>query len=167
MHESRTMNDLVDAYTEYLRDDTIRQAYTVIIKFMSALRRETERKGIGCRIGGLYQGYMDMTYFPIETDKLKERGLKIAIVYLHKEKRIEAWLSARNRQTASAYAGLEKKIPTGHMDFRHHTDNPDAILEALLSSHPDFDNPSSTIDQIIPGIMEFIDTVTKSLERES
>jgi len=37
---------------------------------------------------------MDMTYFAFTPSELKEKKLKIAIVYLHEQNRFDAWLGA-------------------------------------------------------------------------
>lgn len=49
-------------------------------------------------ISGLYQGYLDMTYFAIVPPALKQRDLKIAIVFNYDAFRFEAWLAGTNRQ---------------------------------------------------------------------
>ena len=52
-------------------------------------------------VSGLYQGYLDMTYFAVVPPSFKRRGLKIAIVFNYGAFRFEAWLAA----TAQAAAG--------------------------------------------------------------
>ena len=44
--------------------------------------------------GNIYFGYMDMTYFSFTSKALKDRNLKVAIVFVHGAFRFEAWLAA-------------------------------------------------------------------------
>jgi len=57
----------------------------------------------GFDVGNVYQGYMDMSYFSVNTRKMKDKGLKIALVYQHEKGQFEAWLSPRNREIAKAF----------------------------------------------------------------
>lgn len=49
-----------------------------------------------------------MTYFSVIPKSIKERKLKIAIVFLHTAFRFEAWLSGLNRQVQTQYWELFK-----------------------------------------------------------
>lgn len=53
--------------------------------FMLDLRTELEGRYPDYAVGNLYAGYMDMTYFAFTPPDLKEKRLKIAIVYLHEK----------------------------------------------------------------------------------
>ncbi|WP_287373673.1 hypothetical protein [Prosthecochloris sp.] len=46
---------------------------------------------------------MDMTYFAVSPPSLKQRDLKIAIVFNYEAFRFEAWLSGRNRDVNRKY----------------------------------------------------------------
>ena len=77
------LNQLIANYTQALNQGEIQIAYKGIMEFMGKLRAELIKKYPEYQVSGIYQGYMDMSYFSMASDSLKDKGLKIAIVYLH------------------------------------------------------------------------------------
>jgi hypothetical protein len=58
-----------------------RTAYRGLMEYMMNLRTHFKNNHPDYSLPGtLYYGYMDMTCFPLVTEKLKGKGLKIAIV---------------------------------------------------------------------------------------
>jgi len=106
---------------------------------------------------------MDMSYFSLNTKLLKDKGLKIAIVYLHEKGDFEVWLSARNRDIAKSYAFILKSNISGDVNLFHDINNPDAIIECILTPEPDFEDQVSLIDTIDQGVEKFITTISESL----
>ena len=91
-------------YTHQLQKGSIQQAYKGLLQFMLGLRNELSSAHTELAAPGtFYAGYMDMSYFAILPEKLKERGLKIAVVYLHEACRFEVWLSAANKKIQARY----------------------------------------------------------------
>lgn len=86
------MNDLIGDYTRLIRDGRIREAFRRILSFMSTLKTRLEKQHPDHAIGALYAGTMDMTCFSFTPPALRQRNLKIVLVYLHGENRFEAWL---------------------------------------------------------------------------
>ena len=114
-------------------------------------------------IGSIYQGYMDMTYFPIITELLKDKGLKIAIVYLHEKGSFEVWLSARNRDTAKKYEAIINSGISNKTNVFHDPANKDAIIECTLTSRPDFEDQALLTDIIERGVEKFITDISSLL----
>lgn len=136
----KSLNQQVDQYTALLRQGDLQVAYRGILEFMGKLRSDFAGSGTMFEVGGsLYQGYMDMTYFSLSNRLLKERALKIAIVYLHPKKAFEAWLSARNRTVLGQYRALFADEILDELEVFHDETNEDAVLECLLTDSPDFD----------------------------
>ena len=93
-----SLNEDIREYTAQLQKGSIQRAYKGIMVFMSELKSALERKYPDYTSSALYYGYMDMTYFAITPPPpLKDKKLKIALVYLHTENRFEYWLAAANR----------------------------------------------------------------------
>lgn len=92
------LNDAVRDYTEQLGKGQIQKAYRGILAFMSSLARRLGDKYPNCSPGSLYPGLMDMSYFTFTPPELRDRKLKIAIVYLHAQNRFEIWLGGMNRK---------------------------------------------------------------------
>ena len=66
-----------------LRIGAIQKAYKALLDYMMDLRTHFKSRYPSYSISGLYQGYMDMTYFAILPPSLKQRDLKIAIVFTY------------------------------------------------------------------------------------
>ncbi len=151
----KTLNELVKGYTRELQQGEIQAAYKGIFDFLGKLRSEFIRRYPHFDVSGIYQGYMDMSYFSLSNKSLKERGLKIAIVYLHGNGAFEVWLSARNRDIAKNLASmLSSNIPAA-LEVFHDTGNPDAVVECLLTASPDFDDQAALTETIIRGAERF------------
>ncbi|MBT2571470.1 hypothetical protein [Planococcus sp. ISL-110] len=102
----KNLNQLVYEYTSQLQHGELQAAYKGILQFIGKLRTELIKKYPHDNISGIYQGYLDMTYFSLTPEPLKNKGLKIAIVYLHEKGAFEVWLSARNREITKEYESL-------------------------------------------------------------
>ncbi len=158
----KTLNKLIDEYTFLLQQGEMQPAYKGIMEFVGKLRAEFIKRFPLYEVSGIYQGYMDMTYFSLFSKQLKDRGLKIAIVYLHEKKAFEVWLSARNREISKIYESVLGSISDSIPAF-HDASNPDAIVEYILTSEPDFNNQAMLIDFIEQGVKRFIDAVAEKL----
>jgi len=160
----KTLNELIKGYTHHLQQGEIQIAYKGIFEFLSRLRTEFIRKYTHYDVSSVYQGYMDMSYFSLSTKSLKDKGLKIAIVYVHKKGNFEAWLSARNRDVRKSYMGsLNSNIYGEDLNFFHDNNNSDAIIECILTNTPNFDDQTSLIEIIDQGVEKFVKKINDSL----
>lgn len=106
---------------------------------------------------------MDMSYFSVSTEFLKNEGLKIALVYEHEKGHFEVWLSARNREISKRLEPEFAGLNLNGIPVFHDTGNLDAIIEYTLVSEPDFDDQVVLTDTICQGAQVFIDAVCKLL----
>lgn len=159
----KTLNELIEEYTHHLQQGEIQIAYKGILEFLGKLRAEFVKKHPHYDVSSIYQGYMDMSYFSLSTKSLKDKGLKIAIVYLHEKGYFEVWLSARNRDIAKSYVSLLNSNISGDMNVFHDISNSDAIIECILTSTPNFEDQSSLIDTIDQGVEKFVTTISGCL----
>ncbi|MFZ2378621.1 MAG: hypothetical protein WAW74_04525 [Trichococcus flocculiformis] len=86
-----SINECVKEYASQLSKGHIQKAYKGILTFMSELRSYLGNKYPDYTVGSLYFGYMDMTYFAFTPADLKNKKLKIAVVYLHEKGVFEVW----------------------------------------------------------------------------
>jgi len=156
----KSLNELIEEYTQYLQQGEMQIAYKGILEFLGKLRAEFIKKHPDYDVSSVYQGYMDMSYFSLSTKSLKDKGLKIAIVYLHEKGGFEVWLSARNRDIAKNYVSLLNSNISGDIKVFHDMNNPDAIIECILALTPNFEDQSSLIDTIDQGVEKFAATIT-------
>lgn len=97
-------------YRKQLQQSHIKQAYAGLVQYFMELRTLFARKYPDYVVSGsIYQGYMDMTYFSFSPQSLKERKLKIAIVFVYDTFRFEVWLSGHNRSVQAKYLKLLKE----------------------------------------------------------
>ncbi|NLX23315.1 MAG: hypothetical protein GXY55_16815 [Phycisphaerae bacterium] len=138
-----------------LRDGSIRRAYKGIISYMSRLRTLCAEQRGERFVSALYQGYFDMTYFALLSDTLKERNLKLAIVFNYETFGFEIWLAARNRRVQSRYWDL--LLNAGY--HKHRLMKPgagiDAIVTATLAEGCSLEDQESLTNQILDGIRAF------------
>jgi len=151
----KSLNCLIRAYTEALQQEDIQTAYKGILDFMGKLRADYKNKYPEYEIGSVYQGYMDMSYFSVSTKPLKEKGLKLAIVYLHEKGVFEVWLSARNRAISKDYDFITNRVILEGLPVFHDESNRDAIIGCTLTSNPDFEDSASLINMIEQGTEKF------------
>lgn len=137
------------------------------MEYLMALRTHFEKQYPEWTIpGGLYTGYMDMSYFSILPSSLKERKLKIAVVFLHETCRFEVWLAGVNKGVQAEYwqrikdSGWNKYAPVTT------TQGADAIIEHILTENPDFDDLKGLTNQIQNGTHNFILDVEELLSKE-
>lgn len=157
------LNSLVKEYTFQVGRGNIRKAYKGILKAMSGLGVYLKQRHPDCAVSALYPGYMDMSYFAFTPPELKDKKLKVALVYLHEEGRFEAWLSGSNRKIQAEYISLLSRRDTGRHQLSKPAAGVDAIIASTLLEQPDFDHPRELSEQIENGLMLFIRDITLML----
>ena len=97
-------------YKNQIEKGVIQKAYLGLMEYVSKLRTHFKNKYPEYAVSGsIYFGYMDMTYFSIFPKSLKDRDLKIAVVFLHDAFRFEVWLSGKNKQVLTKHWKLLKE----------------------------------------------------------
>ena len=140
--------DLLSGYKELLRTTNIVECYQEFIKLFRYVRVVLEKSMPEYKFqGSIVENGMDYSYFLFTNDHLKEKGLKIAVVFVHREFLFKVWLSGFNRKYQSKYYDLlkGKTIPF------ELTDNPtrnDYILSVTLERSVDISDGSPLIKEI-------------------
>lgn len=155
----KALNQLIKDYTSLLQQGEIQVAYKRILEFMGRLRADMMKRYPDYDAGSVYQGYMDMSYFSLSTKRLKDKGLKIAIVYLHEKGDFEVWLSARNREIAKKYESVLNNNIASLIPVFHDANNQDAMIEATLTTTPDFEDQASLMNVLETGVEKFVVTI--------
>lgn len=158
------LNDAVRAYTQQLNEGQLQQAYRGIMAFMSQLKTRLERTFPDYASSAVYPGYLDMTYFALTPPVLRQRNLKIAVVYLHQEGRFEVWLAGANRKVQADCVQLLSKRELGRFTLSQVQPGVDAIITSPLIEHPNFDHPEEMQSQIEAALAEFIRDIIGLLE---
>lgn len=152
----KTLNELIEEYTHHLQQGEVQIAYKGILEFLGKLRAEFIKKHPHYDVSRMNQGYMDMSYFSLNTKSFRDKGLKIVIVYIHEKGDFEVWLSARNRDISKSYASVLNSVISSDVNVFHDNNNPDAIIECILITTPNFEDQSLLIDTIDQGVEKFV-----------
>ena len=147
----------MQVYRRQLEKGVIQAAYRGLMEYMLALRALFQKQHPELSVpGSLYYGYMDMTYFSVVPQALKERNLKVAIVFLHEAFRFEIWLAGYNKQVQAQYWQLFKDSGWNHYRLAPSTKGYDSILEHVLAEDPDFSDLPALTAQIEGEMLQFI-----------
>ena len=161
----KPFNDCVSEYRKLVEKGDIVAAYRGLMEFMMSLRTHFKNNYPDYSISGsIYYGYMDMTYFPLVPEKLKEKGLKIAIVLIHDRLRFEAWLSGYNKGVQLKYWDIIKEKRWDKYRIPATIKGQDSIVECDLVSNPDFSDLDMLTEQIESRTKIFIQDVEEFLE---
>jgi hypothetical protein len=154
-------------YRKQLEKGAIQTAYKGLMEYFMGLRTHFSKKYPHYSLSGsIYFGHMDMTYFSIFPKTLKDRSLKIAIVFLHEAFRFEVWLAGVNKQVQTKYWKLIKE---SDWDKYHLVPTPirtDSIIEYVLADNPDFSDLETLTEQIEMKTMKFIIDVESFLSNK-
>jgi hypothetical protein len=142
---------------------SIQKAYRALLSYMMGLRTHFDNSYASFAVSGLYQGYMDMTYFALVPPSLKQRGLKIAIVFNYDAFRFEAWLAGSNRKVQRQYWELFKDSPWPGYRVVTPAKGVDAILECDLATDFDLNDLDALTASIERTTVAFIDDIEKFL----
>jgi hypothetical protein len=160
MHSiSEDMNE----FRRQLEKGTIRRAYGAVLSYMKRLRTFFKNNLAGSTVSGLYQGYMDMTYFALFPSSLKHHNLKIAIVFNYDAFRFEGWLAAGNRKVQRQYSELFRGSQWPEYRVVTPAKGIDSILECDLATDFDLDDPDALTASIEKATGAFIDDIESFL----
>ena len=164
----KPFHEYMNEYKKQMKKGDIIKAYKGLMEYIMYLRTYFKNKYPDYFVSGnIYYGYMDMTYFSFIPKSLKDRKLKIAIVFLHETIRFEAWLAGYNKQVQTKYWKLFKESGWNKYRFVSTTKGEDSILEHTLVDKPDFGDLDSLTIQIEKAILEFIKNIEGFLSRQS
>lgn len=153
-------NEYMEEYKKQLEKGVIQKAYKGLMEYIMGLRTHFRSKYPEYTISGnVYQGYMDMTYFALFTPPLKNRKLKIALVFIYYPFRFEVWLSGSNKQVQWKYWKLFKENNWDKYHIVPSLDGADSIVEHILVADPNFDDLNALTNKIEKCTIRFIEDI--------
>jgi hypothetical protein len=162
----RSFQESINEYKKQLKKGIIQEAYQGLMEYMMGLRTYFQKKYPDFFVSGnIYYGFMDMTYFAIIPESLKQRKLKIAIVFVYEPFRFEVWLSGANRQVQKKYWEVIKNRGWNkYKVMSQEGKDVDSILEHVLVDAPDFSDLNALTKQIEKGTLKFARDVENFLD---
>ncbi|NMC58384.1 MAG: hypothetical protein GYA51_03210 [Candidatus Methanofastidiosa archaeon] len=161
----KSFNEYMDEYRKQMKRGTIIAAYKGLMQYIMDLRLYFKNKYPDYFVGGLYEGYMDMTYFSFSPESLKRQKLKIALVFIHDKVRFEVWLGGYNKQIQTKYWKLFNESKWDKYHIVPTTKGADSIIEYILVENPDFSDLDALTKQIEKGTLKFIKDVENFLSK--
>jgi len=156
------LNENFAEYKKQMELGHVPKAYSGLMEYMMSLRTHFKTNFEEYTVGSFYQGYMDMTYFPISTNSLHKKKLKLAIVFDHLKTQFEIWLSGQNRQIQNEYLNTTKQLELKKGFVI--TKNPDSIIESIITENPDFSDLDKLTAEIEKAVAKFIKDLTELIE---
>jgi hypothetical protein len=153
----------IEAFRGQLEKGTIQRAYRALLSYMMGLRTHFKNSYAGSDVSGLYQGYMDMTFFALFPQSLKHRGLKTAIVFNYDTFRFEAWLAGTNRQVQRKYWELFRDNQWTEYRVVTPAKGVDSIVECNLAEDFDFGDLDTLTANIEEKAFKFIADIERFL----
>ncbi len=152
-----SFHEYMNEYRKQMEKGAIQKAYKGLMEYIMDLRTYFKNKYPDYFVSGsIYYGYMDMTYFALIPKSLKQRNLKIAIVFIHEAFRFEVWLAGYNKQVQTKYWKLFKESNWNKFPVVSSTKGVDSIIESILVENPDFSDLEPLTKQIESETLKFI-----------
>jgi hypothetical protein len=112
-------------------------------------------------INSIYPGYLDMTYIPVITKKLKENGLKVAIVFNYTLFQFEIWLSSINRKRRREVIKIISNKQWKNCKIS--SSNEDAIIEVIIDEIKDYKGLEKIVELLKEKTILFIADIEEFL----
>ena len=155
----------MEEFQGQLRKGAIRKAYRALLFYMMGLRTHFKKRYPDSAVSALYQGYMDMTYFAIFPPSLKQRDLKIAIVFNYEAFSFEVWLAGRNRKVSRQYWELFRDSQWTAYRVITPGKGVDSIVECDLAKDFDLSDPDALTSSIETTTAAFIADIESFLSK--
>jgi hypothetical protein len=164
----KSLQENMIEFRKQLEKGAIQKAYFGLMEYMMSLKNYfSDQHPDFSTPGSLYNGYMDMTYFSIYPKSLKDRDLKIAIVFLYDTFRFEVWLSGKNKQVLAKYWQVFSKNKWNKYKIVEPTKGVDSVVEHILVDNPDFSDLDVLTKQIEQGTLKFIQDIEGFLSKNA
>jgi hypothetical protein len=161
-----SFHECMNEYRKQLEKGAIIKAYKGLMEYIMDLRMHLKNKYPDYFVSGsIYFGYMDMTYFSFFPKSIKDKNLKIAIVFIHEAFRFEVWLAGINKQVQKNYWKLFKESDWNKYPIVSTTKGVDSILEYTLVSNPDFSDLHALTKIIETETLKFIEDIEGFLSK--
>lgn len=153
-------------YRKQLEKGHVQEAYRGLMGYIMDLRTYLKNKYPEYSVSGIYQGYMDMTYFSFTPDSLKSLKLKIALVFIYDTFKFEVWLAGSNKNVQKEYWELFTEKSPDKYHIPSSIKGRDSIVENVLVENPDFGDLDILTEEIENGTLKFMADVVEFLSTD-
>lgn len=140
-------------------------SYHALIKYMKELRAFFDKEyDAEFKLGNIYQGSPDFSYFSLTTDQLKKQKLKFVIILNHQLMHFSICLSGQNKSIRKKYWEMFNNSDWDQYHLVEVIDNSLSIIEHIMVENPDFNNRVHLTEQIETAALKFMDELREILE---
>ncbi|WP_419169224.1 DUF7000 family protein [Negativibacillus massiliensis] len=151
-------NQLLLEYRKLMQTTNLQKCYQEIIKLIKYIRTELQKEMPDHDfMGQVVENRMDFSYFQATTPKLKELGLKVQVVFIHKTGTFEVWMSGYNRKIQSKYHQAVGCVESPFAKCENPERN-DYILRIPVNKELGVDDTKSILEVIRADIFRLEDT---------
>lgn len=158
----KDLNHYVEIYKKQMEKGDIQIAYAGLVKYVMSLGNILAKNlSDKYSFGSLLQGYMDYTYFYYSNSFLKDRKLKMGLVFNHQKIHFEIWLLGQTAPVQKKYWNFFKDTEwnAGRTEMPKY-----AILEAVLIEKPDFSHLDVLSVQIEEGLVRISNEIESDVK---
>ncbi len=153
------MNKDLGEYRKELQKGHIQKTYRKIMEGMLELQRRLGKKYPDRMGGSFYPGYMDMSYFPLTPSDMAQKGLKVAVVFIHETGQLEIWLAARNKKIQHEYIRRFESKESVPYTISKAEKGVDSIIEHSILGDPDFNRMDELADIVDSAVTVFLENL--------
>lgn len=165
-NDTQPLGRSIDDYTRAVAAGALPRAYRGILSALTAFQSAWKRSHPEDAVGALYPGYLDMSFISFASEPLRQKRLKISLVYLHAEGVFSLWLAAVNRSVqAETSAALQGKTiaPYALCSLKPGVD---AIIAYDLPKPYAFDEPQQLTQALLQAAEAFAADMTALLDEQ-
>ena len=152
--------DLLLEYQELLQTTRLIACYREFIRLFRWVRVELEKRMPEYKFqGSITENGMDFSYFQFTSPELKEKGLKVAVVFIHRDFQFQVWVSGFNRRYQAHYCEVWKDQPLP-FELTGSPAQTDYILRAPLKEPANLSDGGALLDQIqtlAENLLQFVE----------
>ena len=149
---------LLETYRTLLQTTDLQKAYQEFIRLFRFLRNELERQMPDFRFqSSITENAMDYAYFSFTNPALKEKGLKLVVVFDHRNFRLEVWLSGVNRTAQCRWAEQWSVCPPP-MELTQDPNHTDFVIR--LPVETDLSDGEKTVAAVKEAAVQLLQLLT-------
>lgn len=139
--------------------------YHQLINYMKELRLFFQKEyDTIFKLGKIYQGDPNFSYFSLTTEELKKQKLKFVIILNHKELYFSICLSGQNKSIRKKYWKIFKGSDWNKYHLAESIDDSLSIIDQTIVEEPNFNNKRNLTEKIEKESMQFIKELKVILE---
>ncbi len=150
--DSNKLND----YQQIIKTTNILESYQEFIKLFRYLKIQLQKElPEFSTSNNIMENHLDFAYFQLFKDSLKDRGLKVQIIFVHQRCQFELWISGYNRKIQNKYY---LKLKDRKFDYLLTSDpqHIDYIFKSQLSTELDISDGEKLISLLKEDILEIV-----------